>query len=226
MRRGARVWSLAGLIRGRAGLIRSLARLILILPRLIRSLTGLILSLARMVSVLARLILILPRLIRSLTGLILSLAGLVRSLAGLGLILWGCAHKGASPSQRAGESQRRHGGNVDEIAPCRMHKWYLRGIWNNQFSDRARDHFLVSARCFNSLATIMLRRFVRERRGCFDIENVPSRLRLVASTHHDMGCPGARLRDPGSALTCSPAGPLTRSLPRPCRRMLPDAEPF
>jgi hypothetical protein len=101
-------------------LARRLAGLSLILARLIRSLAGLVLSLAGLIRVLAGLI-------RSLAGL--SLAGL--SLTGLSLarllllILPGsrhCANKGASPSQRTGECQRSHGGNVHEIAPYRLHE--------------------------------------------------------------------------------------------------------
>jgi hypothetical protein len=66
-------------------------------------------------------ILILTGLIRSLAWLLI-LAGF-RRLAGLLLRLThssgrGRAYKGASPSQRAGECQRGHGRNVDEIALC------------------------------------------------------------------------------------------------------------
>jgi hypothetical protein len=96
-------------------LARRLAGLSLILARLIRSLAGLVLSLAGLIRVLAGLI-------RSLAGLSLTGLSLARLLL---LILPGsrhCANKGASPSQRTGECQRSHGGNVHEIAPYRLHE--------------------------------------------------------------------------------------------------------
>jgi len=115
-----------------AGLILSLAGLTWILARLILSLAGLTWILAGLIWILARLILRLAGLIGILTGL---------ALSGLRLILRYCAHKGASPRQRAGERQRSHGGNVGEIALYRLHEWYLRGIGMTKFGSGQRSHF-------------------------------------------------------------------------------------